>query len=121
MSYDNNNIFAKILRNEIPCDKVHENNYMLAFNDIAPQAPIHVIVIPKSKYTSIADFTKNASDEEITGFYRGLSEVIEKLEIKNDGFRTITNTGTNGRQEVPHFHIHIIGGKKLGSMLPDAT
>ena len=115
--YDPDNIFAKILRGDIPCDKVYEDDNVLAFNDISPQAPVHVLVIPKGKYVSIADFGAKASPEEITAFYRAVSQITEELSLQEQGFRTIANTGLNGGQEVPHFHMHILGGKSLGPML----
>ncbi len=116
-TYDPNNIFAKILRGEIPCGKVYENEHALAFNDIQPKAPVHVLVIPKGAYVSISDFSQNAAPAEITGFFRAVGEVIKTLGIDGDGFRTIANTGLNGGQEVPHFHIHILGGAKIGPMV----
>lgn len=119
MAYDDNNIFAKILRGDIPAKKVHEDEYALAFHDIAGKAPVHVLVIPKGKYISIADFGANASPEEITGFYRAVSKVANDLGIANDGFRSIANTGVNGGQEVPHFHIHLLGGKSIGPMVSE--
>lgn len=119
--YDENNIFAKILRGEIPCEQVMENEHVLAFNDISPQAPVHILVIPKGSYTDIEDFGSNASPEEITGFWRAVSEISQDLGLHESGFRTIANTGLNGGQEVPHFHVHILGGKALGAMLPEAA
>jgi histidine triad (HIT) family protein len=118
MLYDQNNIFAKILRDEIPCKKINENKYYLAFHDIQPKAPIHVLVIPKGYYANAQNFHLNASSEEIAGFYKGLADVVESLNIK-EGFRLISNCGLNGGQEVPHYHMHILGGRKLGSMLTD--
>ncbi|MEM6810865.1 MAG: histidine triad nucleotide-binding protein [Pseudomonadota bacterium] len=117
MSYDNNNIFAKILRGEIPCDKVFENDHALAFNDIAPQAPVHVLVIPKGEYISIADFSAKASAEEIKGFHDAITEIVNRSEIEEEGFRVIANAGDHGGQEVPHYHLHILAGKPLGPML----
>lgn len=117
MPYDDNNVFAKILRGEIPAKKVHEDEYALAFHDIGAKAPVHVLVIPKGKYTSIVDFGAKASEAEIAGFYRAVSKVANDLGISNDGFRTIANTGLNGGQEVPHFHVHLLGGKKIGPMV----
>jgi len=117
MAYDDNNIFAKILRGEIPCKKVYEDDHALAFHDIAPAAPVHVLVIPKGKYVSIADFGANASEAEIAGFYRAVAKIAGDLDLPNEGFRTIANTGLNGGQEVPHFHLHILGGRRLGPML----
>ncbi len=115
--YDDNNIFAKILRGEIPCDKVYEDDYVLAFNDIAPKAPVHILLIPKGRYISIADFGENASAEEIKGFYLALAEIVKDKGINETGFRSIANTGENGGQEVPHFHMHILGGKPIGTMV----
>jgi histidine triad (HIT) family protein len=117
MSYDQNNIFAKILRGEIPCDKVYEDDQVLAFHDIAPAAPTHILVIPKGAYISIDDFGANASAEEIKALYAAVAKITLEQGLKADGFRVIANTGLNGGQEVPHFHLHILGGKKLGPML----
>ena len=117
MSYDDQNIFAKILRGEIPCDKVYEDDHVLAFNDIAPQASVHVLVIPKGAYLSQADFGANASEAEITAFYRCVSHIAKEKGLPEHGFRCITNTGEHGGQEVPHFHLHILGGEPLGAML----
>ncbi len=117
-SYDDNNIFAKILRGEIPNDTVYEDDHVLAFNDISPQAPVHVLVIPKGKYVSVSDFGAQAASEEITAFWRAVSKISTDLGLPESGFRTIANTGLNGGQEVPHFHVHILGGRKLGAMLP---
>lgn len=119
MSYDDNNIFARILRGEIPAKKVHEDEYAFAFHDIGPKAPVHVLVIPKGKYLSIADFGESASGEEITGFYRAVSKVAKDLGLVEEGFRAIANTGVNGGQEVPHFHVHLLGGKKIGPMVSE--
>jgi|SRR5688572_17611093 len=121
MPYDDNNIFAKILRGEIPCQKVYEDDYVLAFNDIRPQAPVHVLVVPKGKYMSIADFGAGAKPEEIAGFYRAVAQIAKDMNLPNDGFRVIANAGLNGGQEVPHFHVHILGGTKLGPMLAKAA
>lgn len=119
MAYDDDNIFAKILRGDIPARKVHEDEYALAFHDIGAKAPVHVLVIPKGRYVSIADFGANASPEEITGFYRAVAKVADDLGLTERGFRSIANTGNDGGQEVPHFHIHLLGGKRLGPMLCD--
>lgn len=121
MPYDDNNIFARILRGEIPCSKVYEDEFVLAFKDIAPAAPVHVLVIPKGKYVSIADFGASASEAEIAGFYRAVAKIAQDLDLPDEGFRTIANTGLNGGQEVPHFHVHLLGGKKLGPMLSKAA
>ncbi len=117
MTYDDSNIFAKILRGEIPCDKVYEDEFCLAFRDIAPQAKIHVLVIPKGAYVSAADFTAAASDAEIAGFMRGLGKVAEQLGLTAAGYRLLANHGDHAGQEVPHFHVHIFGGAPLGPML----
>jgi diadenosine tetraphosphate (Ap4A) HIT family hydrolase len=117
MSYDNNNIFARILRKEIPCKTVLESDHGLAFHDIHPKAPVHVLVIPKGNYTDAFDFYSRAGEEEIMGFSRFLSEVIEVLGIKEQGYRLIANHGLYGGQEVPHFHMHILGGRSLGPMV----
>jgi histidine triad (HIT) family protein len=119
MAYDDNNIFAKILRGDIPAKKVYEDDFALAFHDIAGKAPIHVLVIPKGKYESIADFGANASVGEIAGFYRAVSKVARDLGLTDSGFRAIANTGANGGQEVPHYHVHLLGGKRLGPMVAD--
>ena len=117
MAYDQNNIFAKILRGEIPCNKVFENDYALAFHDINPQAPVHVLVIPKGEYISMADFTADAPAELIVGFMQAVGHVAKELGVEVDGYRTISNAGLNSHQEVPHLHIHILGGRPLGPML----
>ena len=117
MSYDPENIFAKILRGEIPCDKVFENDHAIAFNDIGPQAPVHVLIIPRGAYVSSADFSAKASTDELAGFMRAIHAVAEKVGVTEDGYRLIANTGDNGHQEVPHFHIHLLGGRPLGRML----
>lgn len=118
MSYDNNNIFAKILRGEIPCDKIFENEYALAFNDISPQAKVHVLVIPKGAYTDVDDFSKNASKDEIASLMQAVAEVCKITKVSLDeggsGFRLIANTGPDGSQEVPHFHYHVMGGEAMG-------
>ena len=120
MSYDDTNIFAKILRGEIPNDTVYEDDAVLAFRDIAPQAPVHVLVIPKGAYVSLDDFTQNASAEEVGRFFKTVGEIAGSLGLVEDGFRTIANTGVDGGQEVPHFHVHLCGGRRLGRMIPQA-
>ena len=121
MAYDDSNIFARILRGEIPNDTVAENEHALAFRDIRPQAPVHVLVIPKGAYVSYDDFAANASDAEIVGFHRLVAQVARSegllLAEGGEGFRAITNAGENGVQEVPHFHLHLLGGRPLGRML----
>ncbi len=115
--YNTHNIFAKILRGEIPCQKVYEDEHVLAFDDINPQAPVHILVIPKGAYIAIDDFGANASADEIKAFYAAVAKITDEKNLKVDGFRVIANTGLNGGQEVPHFHVHILGGRKLGPML----
>ena len=117
MTYDNNNIFAKILREEIPCKKVYENDYALAFHDINPQAKIHILIIPKGKYISFADFSKNASKDEIDGFFKALGKVAEDQNLVGEGYRILANHGAHAGQEVPHFHFHIFGKQPLGPMI----
>lgn len=117
MVYDKENIFAKILRGEIPCDKVYENEYALAFRDINPQAPVHVLVIPKGPYVDSDDFSANASDAEIAGYTRAIGHAGRTLGIVGPGFRTIANNGLDAHQEVPHFHTHILGGRDLGHII----
>ena len=121
MTYDPGNIFARILRREIPAHTVYEDDFALAFHDIAPQAPIHVLVIPKGPYVSIADFSATASAEEITGFWRAVSKIAEEQGLTHEGFRLISNSGPNSGQEVPHFHVHLFGGKSLGPLLTQKT
>ena len=116
-TYDKENIFAKILRGEIPCSKIYENEFCLAFNDINPQAEIHVLVIPKKNYISMDDFSSNASSEEINSFFRTVGEVARILGMDTTGYRIIANHGPDSHQEVPHFHIHILGGNSLGPLL----
>lgn len=115
--YDDNNIFAKILRGDIPNNTAYEDEYVLAFHDIQPKAPVHILVIPKGKYTDIQDFGSHASPKEITGFYRAVAKIATDNGIKDTGFRAIANCGLYGGQEVPHFHMHLVGGKNLGPML----
>ena len=116
-AYDNYNVFAKILKGEIPCQKIDENEFSLAFTDINPQAPIHILVIPKNPYIDFYDFTKNALSEEIKLFWELVNDIIRKKNISEKGFRIITNSGKDGNQDVPHFHVHILGGRNLGKMI----
>ena len=120
MAYDPDNVFAKILRGDIPCTKVYENDHVLAFEDINPQAPVHVLVIPKGAYVSMDDFSANASAEEVTGFFKAVGDVARQLNLSEPGYRILANHGVDGMQEVPHFHVHIFGGRKLGPMLKRA-
>ncbi len=117
MSYDHDNIFAKILRGEIPCNKVYEDEYALAFHDIAPQAPVHVLIIPKGAYVSFDDFSAQASAEEIAGFYRAAQQVAQSLGVTGSGYRVLANTGAHAHQEVPHYHLHLFAGCDLGPMV----
>lgn len=118
MTYDPDNIFAKILKGDIPCHKVYEDEHALAFEDISPAAPHHVLVIPRGEYTSYHDFIANAPVELMTGFFQAVRNVAEELGIAESGYRLITNTGPNASQSVPHFHVHILGGRPLGGLLP---
>jgi len=117
LPYDTDNIFAKILRGEIPCNKVYEDDHALAFHDINPQAPSHVLVIPKGQYVSWDDFSAKASDSEIAGFIRAVGEVARAAGHVEPGYRLLANIGMDAHQEVPHLHVHIFAGKPLGPML----
>ncbi|MBN9564625.1 MAG: histidine triad nucleotide-binding protein [Alphaproteobacteria bacterium] len=117
MPYDPNNVFAKIIRGEIPCKKVYEDEHVLGFYDIAPQAPVHVLVIPKGAYIDFNDFSQNASAREVEFFVRAVGKIARELDLPDPGYRLLTNNGANAGQEVPHFHAHICGGKPLGRML----
>lgn len=118
--YDPQNIFAKILRGEIPNKTVFEDEHVLAFHDIAPQAPVHVLVIPKGAYVSARDFAARASDAEMAGFWRAVGRVAAELGLEQAGYRLLTNHGINAGQEVPHFHVHLFGGGPLGRMIQTA-
>ena len=118
MAYDRNNIFARILRGEIPCDKVYEDAHVLAFRDIRPQAQTHVLVIPKGEYVSFDDFSQKASPEEITALVRAIGQIAREQGVAESGYRILANTGPAAHQEVPHFHVHLFGGRDLGGMLP---
>jgi histidine triad (HIT) family protein len=115
--YDDGNIFARILRGELPCRKVHEDDFALAFHDIHPQAPVHVLVIPKGPYVSWADFAAKGSEAEIAGFVRAVGKVAADLGLVEPGYRLLANVGLDGHQEVPHLHVHLFGGRPLGPML----
>ncbi len=115
--YDEANIFARILRGEIPCRKVYEDEWALAFHDIAPQAPTHVLVIPKGKWCGWSDFSEKASAEEIAGFVRAVGKIAKELGLEAPGYRLLVNLGADSGQEVPHLHVHIFGGRPLGRML----
>jgi histidine triad (HIT) family protein len=117
LPYDPNNIFAKILRGEIPCKKVYEDDFALSFYDIAPLAPTHVLVIPKGAYVSWDDFSAKADDAQIAGFIRAVGHVARELGLVDPGYRLLANIGVDGGQEVPHLHIHLFGGTALGRMI----
>ena len=121
MTYDKNNIFAKILRGEISCKKIYEDEFVLAFHDVNPQKKIHALVIPKGEYINLDDFSTKASEKEIAGLIRGIGKVAKKLGVSNvvkgRGYRSLVNVGEDGGQEVPHLHFHIFGGEKIGKMV----
>jgi len=119
--YDDSNIFARILRGEIPSRRVFEDAFALAFHDIAPQAPLHVLVIPTGRYVSLADFSSRGGDAEIAGFWRAVGAVARTLELEAPGYRVLANMGEHAGQEVPHFHVHLFGGRPLGRMLVAPT
>jgi histidine triad (HIT) family protein len=120
MAYDRDNVFARILRGEIPCKKVFEDAHVLAFHDIHPQAPTHILVIPKGGYISLDDFSEKASVEEVAALVRALAHIAKEQGVANSGYRILSNTGSAAHQEVPHFHVHLFGGRDLGGMLPRA-
>ncbi len=120
MAYDESNIFAKILRGEIPCDKVYEDDFALAFRDINPQTPTHVLVVPKGAYVSFDDFSRDASPGEIAGFFRAAGKIARDLGTIEAGYRMLANNGPDAHQEVPHFHLHIFAGQNLGRMIKPA-
>ena len=121
MTYDKNNIFAKILRGEIPCKKIYEDEFVLSFHDVNPQKKIHALVVPKGEYVNLDDFSSNATEKEIVSLIKGIGEVAKKLgvseAVKGGGYRSLVNVGANGGQEVPHLHFHIFGGEKVGKMV----
>ncbi|QJU59025.1 histidine triad nucleotide-binding protein [Sphingomonas sp. AP4-R1] len=118
LPYDDANIFARILRGEIPAKTVYEDEYALAFHDIAPQAPVHLLVIPKGRYVSWDDFSAKASDTEIAGFVRAVGHVAREAGLAESGYRLLANMGQHGHQEVPHLHVHIFGGRQFLEMVP---
>ena len=117
MAYDDQNIFARILKGEIPCEKVYEDDHALAFNDINPRRPVHVLVVPKGAYVNVDDFTENASDAEIAGLFRAVGRVAKQTGVTEGGYRILSNIGTYGHQEVPHLHVHVFGGADTGPMI----
>jgi diadenosine tetraphosphate (Ap4A) HIT family hydrolase len=117
MAYDRSNVFARILRGELPCRKVFEDEHVLAFHDARPQAPVHILVIPKGEYVSLDDFAANASPAEIAAFVRAIGTVARAAGVAESGYRILANHGADAHQEVPHLHVHIFGGRPLGRML----
>jgi histidine triad (HIT) family protein len=117
MAYDPNNVFARIIRGEIPCRKVFEDEHVLAFHDINPQTPVHILVIPKGAYVSLDDFSAQASEAEIAAFVRALGQIARDHGVADSGYRILANHGVHAHQEVPHFHVHIFGGRHLGRMI----
>jgi len=120
MSYDDSNIFAKILKGEIPCNKIYEDDFVFSFHDINPQKKIHALVIPKGKYIDLDNFSLNASPEEMIGLIKGINLVAKKLGISTEvgkGYRALSNVGDDGGQEVPHLHFHLFGGERVGKMV----
>ena len=117
LPYDDQNVFAKILRGELPCTKVYEDEWVLAFNDIAPLAPVHILVIPKGPYVSWDDFTARASNDEVAAFVRAVGQIARENELVEEGYRLLANVGRNSGPEIPHLHVHIFGGRPLGPML----
>ena len=117
MAYDRNNVFARILRGELPCRKVYEDAHVLAFHDIHPQTPTHIIVIPKGEYVSVDDFSEKASEAELVAFLRAVSRIAREQGVTTSGYRILANHGAAAHQDVPHFHLHLFGGRDLGPML----
>ncbi|OPZ79217.1 MAG: HIT-like protein [Alphaproteobacteria bacterium ADurb.Bin438] len=111
--YNDNNIFAKILKGEIPCKKVYEDDYALSFHDINPKAPVHVLVVPKGKFTCFTDFALTSDKDFMEGYLKAIEKTADELGLNKDGYRIVFNNGKNGGQEVPHLHAHILGGKAL--------
>ena len=118
MAYDQSTMFARLLRDEIPCNKVYEDEHVLAFHDISPQTPTHILVIPKREYVSLDDFSEKASSAEIAALVRALGHIAREQGVVESGYRVLANSGRAAHQEVPHFHVHLFGGRDLGGMLP---
>jgi diadenosine tetraphosphate (Ap4A) HIT family hydrolase len=116
MAYDDQNIFARILRGEIPAKKVYEDDHVLAFHDIAELAPVHVLVIPKGSYETLDDFTAGASDAELAAVLRAAAKIAKELGVTESGYRIVANNGPDAGQEVPHFHMHVLGGRRLSAL-----
>ena len=117
MAYDRNNVFARILRGELPCRKVYEDEHVLAFHDIHPQAPTHIVVICKGEYVSVDDFSETASEAELAAFLRAIARIARQEGVTDSGYRILANHGAAAHQDVPHFHLHLVGGRDLGPML----
>jgi diadenosine tetraphosphate (Ap4A) HIT family hydrolase len=117
MPYDRDNVFARILRGELPCNRVYEDEHVLAFRDITPQAPTHIVVIPKGEYVSVDDFAETASEAELAAFMRAIGRIAKQEGVTDGGYRILANHGRAAHQEVPHFHLHLFGGRDLGPML----
>jgi diadenosine tetraphosphate (Ap4A) HIT family hydrolase len=117
MSYDRSNVFARILRGELPCRKVYEDGHVLAFHDIHPQTPTHIVLIPKGEYISVDDFSEKASEAELAAFLRAIGRIARQEGVSEGGYRILANHGVAAHQEVPHFHLHLFGGRDLGPML----
>ncbi len=117
MTYDTGNVFARILRGEIPCTKVYEDDDVLAFKDVNPQTPVHILVVPKGAYASLDDFSEQASDREIAALMRAAGRIAREQGVVDSGYRILANHGRDGHQEVPHFHLHLFAGKDLGRMI----
>ena len=115
--YDDSNIFARLLRGEIPSRRVYEDAFAVAFHDIAPQAPVHILVVPRGRYVSLADFSASASDADIAGFFRAVGAVARQEGLEEPGYRALANVGDHGGQEVPHFHVHLFGGQTLSQRM----
>ncbi|HVM78978.1 MAG TPA: histidine triad nucleotide-binding protein [Stellaceae bacterium] len=120
MAYDPNNVFARILRGEIPCKKVYEDEHVLAFHDINPQSPVHILVIPKGAYVSLDDLSAKGAEAELAALLRAAGKIAREQGLERGGYRVLANCGHDAHQEVPHFHLHIFGGRDLGRMLPRA-
>lgn len=120
MAYDDTNVFARIIRGEIPAKKVYEDAHVLAFHDIHPQTPVHILVVPKGRYASLDDFSATASDAEIAALFRAVGRLAREAGLVESGYRILANNGPDANQEVPHLHVHIFGGKNLGRMIKPA-
>ena len=117
MAYDRNNVFARILRGELPCSKIYEDEHVLTFHDMHPQAPTHIVLIPKGEYASVDDFSEKASAAELAAFVRAIGRIAREQGVSDSGYRILANHGAAAHQEVPHFHLHLFGGRDLGPML----